>query len=144
MESVQLFAEPLLILSQAEDILNKQSGWKAMCGTADFSKIATSAAKSSHRLALNVFVDRIISFIGSYYVKLEGKVDALVFTGGIGEKSTYLRAEVVERVSCLGFSADESKNDGVVNQGATKIGTRVFVCPTDEEGEMSRRVLESM
>ena len=122
---------------QAEEILNKKSGWNAMTGTSDFSKIATGSAVGTHRLALDVFVDRIVGFIGSYYVKLEGQVDALVFAGGIGEKSAYLRAEVVQRCKCLGFSINKSENEADLKNGVVEIGktssSKVFVCHTDEE-----------
>jgi acetate kinase len=68
-----------LYISKAEEILNKQSGWKALVSTTDLSKIANRNAPESHKLAFNMFVDRIIGFVGAYYVKLGGKVDALVF-----------------------------------------------------------------
>lgn len=127
-----------LHISTAEEILNKQSGWKALTGTTDFSKIADPNAPDTHKLAFNIFVDRIVGYVGSYYVKLGGKVDALVFAGGIGEKSAYLRQVVIEKVSCLGFTLDDDKNnragDGgnVVDIGASE-GVRTLVCQTDED-----------
>ena len=88
-------------------------------------------------------VDRIVDFVGSYYVKLGGKVDALVFAGGIGEKGVQLRDAVVERVGCLGFELDQQKNsepgDGVVVEiGRQGSRHRVLVCQTDEQSEMAR------
>lgn len=96
-------------ITTAEEILNKKSGWKALTGTTDFGVISAKAldeADDGHemcRLALDIFVDRVLGFVGDYYVKLEGKVDALVFAGGIGEKGALLRKRVVEGVKCLGF-----------------------------------------
>ena len=63
-----------------------------------------------------MFVDRIANYIGSYVVPLDGCVDALVFAGGIGEKSASLRKSVVEKVTCLGFSIDDRLNADPINQ----------------------------
>src|SRR5271156_4469959 len=68
-----------LHISTAEYILNKQSGWAALTGTTDFSKIADANAPESYQLALDLFIDRIVGYVGNYYVKLDGHVDALVF-----------------------------------------------------------------
>ncbi|EEH36762.2 hypothetical protein PAAG_07180 [Paracoccidioides lutzii Pb01] len=140
-------------ISTAERILNKQSGWKSMTGTTDFSQIATKTPETDqHRLAFEIFIDRIAGFIGNYVVKLDGRVDALVFAGGIGEKSSLLRERVVEKCRCLGFAIDPDVNGrGVVGERVTvtdisekgaaakSMGTgsgkqpRVLICQTDEE-----------
>ena len=152
-----------LHISKAEEILNKQSGWKALTGTTDFAAIAASydpsaapapAAASdgagaddpdpdNHRLAFDIFVDRICGFVGAYYVSLEGRVDALVFAGGIGEKSAALRAAVVRRAACLGFALDDARNGSDVTGVVQDVGRdgarhRVLVCQTDEQYEMAR------
>lgn len=69
-----------------------------------------------------------------------GKVDALVFAGGIGEKSAELREAVTERVECLGFAIDPKANrevegteGAVVDIGKHSEGRRVLVCRTDEQ-----------
>ncbi|KAK5987637.1 putative acetate kinase [Cladobotryum mycophilum] len=136
-----------LHISRAEEILNKQSGWKSLTGTTNFSIISDSE-EPQHRLAFDLFVDRICGFVGSYFVALRGKVDALVFAGGIGENSAKLRAAVVEQVECLGFSIDGVHNDGaeegkeegnvVRDVGSKTAKLRVLVCQTDEQLEMAR------
>ena len=132
-----------LHISTAEEILNKRSGWKALTGTTDFSKIAVPDAPDSHKLAFNIFTDRIAGYIGNYYVKLGGKVDALVFAGGIGEKSAYLRQVVVEKVACLGFTTDNEKNnkgtsgDDVTDIGASGSALRTLIVETDEDVSFS-------
>jgi acetate kinase len=157
-----------LHISRAEEILNKQAGWKSLTGTTNFATIAAAATSSSSpssppsdsekqkqkaaRLAFNLFTNRISGFIGAYYVALHGRVDALVFAGGIGEKSAALRAAVVDEVGCLGFRIDEGANgkeaeDGVVVWDVTGAqgegGTpRVLVCRTDEQFEMARACVE--
>lgn len=117
--------------------MNKKSGWKALTGTTDFGKISSSSDPTC-KLALDVFVDRILGFVGSYYVKLNGKVDALVFAGGIGEKASLLRSRVAEGCACLGFELDEEKNGAnteKVVQDVGKQGARhkILVCQTDEQ-----------
>jgi len=131
-----------LHISRAEEILNKESGWKALTGTTDFGKISSSPDPKM-RLAFDIFVDRIMGFVGSYYASLHGRVDALVFAGGIGEKGMELRKRVVEDVECLGFAIDQSKNEKEVVDVVVDIGKegqrhRVLVCQTDEQFEMAR------
>ncbi len=147
-----------LHISRAEEILNKQSGWLALAGTTDFAVIA-SCGKPEHRLAFDLFADRICGYVGSYYVALGGRVDALVFAGGIGEKSARLRRRVVEQASCLGFGIDDRANEEEGGEGEEKGGGkaeggggggvvrdigckgarhRTLVCHTDEQLQMAR------
>lgn len=124
-----------LHITTAEEILNKASGWKALTGTTDFGKITSAAFSASSsassadgpnpktaKLAFDLFVNRIASYIGSYYVLLHGSVDALVFAGGIGEKGWQLREAVAREVSCLGFSVDETSSDEGKSQQEGGIG----------------------
>ncbi|KAL6302328.1 acetate and butyrate kinase [Sparassis latifolia] len=148
----------------AEDILNRRAGWAALTGTADFAVIVRKMKEAGpdasggwdgeqkYRLAFDLFVDRIVGYLGSYFVKLRGKVDALVFSGGIGEHSVELREEVARKVACLGFVIDEKANaevgsgDWVVAEvGANHDdGKRMLVCQTDEQLEMAKEcALES-
>ncbi|OBT39462.1 acetate kinase [Pseudogymnoascus sp. WSF 3629] len=137
-----------LHVSRAEDILNKQSGWKALTGTTDFGAISAGYDKDpAKKLAFDLFVDRICGFIGAYYVSLHGEVDALVFAGGIGEKGAELRKSVVERCACLGFAIGEEANgkgggDDVVRDISGKGKHKVLICKTDEQLEMAREVVE--
>lgn len=80
--------------------------------------------------------------MGNYFVKLQGQVDALVFAGGIGEKSDLLRKAVVQQCSCLGFRIDEKKNvNGIADEKSTVTdisqdsGTspRILICQTNEQ-----------
>ncbi|KAF5586612.1 acetate kinase [Fusarium subglutinans] len=135
-----------LHISRAEEILNKESGWKSMTGTTNFGVVAESD-EPTHRLAFEIFVDRIAGFVGSYFVTLEGRVDALVFAGGIGEHSAKLRSAVVERVACLGFALDDVSNQEPIKDVVQELGKRdarqrVLVCQTDEQLEMARLCAE--
>lgn len=130
-----------LHISRAEEILNKESGWKSLTGTTNFGKIATSSDPKD-KLAFEIFVDRICNYVGSYYVSLHGKVDALVFAGGIGEKSDLLRKRVTEESSCLGFEIDDEANGKKIKEVVQNVGKegarhRTLVCQTNEQFEMA-------
>lgn len=133
-------------ITQAEEILNKNSGWKSLTGTTDFGKISSSDRRED-QLAFDIFVDRISNYTAPYFTKLDGKVDALVFAGGIGEKGGKLREAVVKGVQCLGFELDEAKNGKEVEDVVTDISAegakyKTLVVQTDEQLEMARGVLE--
>ncbi|KAJ7183198.1 Acetokinase family-domain-containing protein [Mycena filopes] len=145
-----------LHVTQAEHILNTKAGWKALAGTTDFGEITARAHRADAdgvdvdaRLAFDLFADRVLDFVGSYHLKLGGKVDALVFSGGIGERSKELRAFIGERVECLGYAhVEEERNAAVdaaegivVDVGASSESStrRILVCRTDEQLEMARQ-----
>ncbi|KAF8154399.1 acetate and butyrate kinase [Pholiota molesta] len=152
-------------VTMAEDILNRKSGWKSITGTTDFGVITTNAeldnpdpdseiaARNPNRLAFDLFIDRILLYIGGYHLKLGGDVDALVFAGGIGERGIELRSLISERVACLGYckldedlNKDARKREGVVvdisaEEKASRDvqGKRILMCKTDEQIEMARQ-----
>ncbi|KAG2367800.1 Acetokinase family-domain-containing protein [Suillus spraguei] len=91
----------LIFITPAEDVLNFKSGWKALT--------------DPNTLAFRIMLDRILHFTGAYHLSLHGDVDALVFAGGVGERSAELRRAVGEAVGCLGFAGiDETKNSQLV------------------------------
>ena len=113
-----------------------------MTGTTNFGTIAKSSDPKM-KLAFDVFVDRISGFVGSYYVALNGRVDALVFAGGIGEKSDLLRKRVTDNAKCLGFEVDEELNEKSIEDVVQDVGKkgakhRTLVCQTNEQFEMAR------
>lgn len=133
-------------LTTAEQILNKESGWKALTGTTDFGTISKRAGEGDAvcKTAFDILVDRLVGFVGSYYVKLGGEVDALVFAGGIGEKGADLRKAVVGKVGMLGFELDDKKNGALDNGVVETVGVEggrhaVLVCETDEQAEMAEQ-----
>jgi acetate kinase len=137
-------ATKALQITRAEEILNKEAGWKALTGTANFGIIASSS-EPKMKLAYDIFIDRVLSFVGSYYVSLGGKVDALVFAAGIGERSDRLRADVATQANCLGFEIDNVANkkkivDTVQDIGKADAKHRTLVCQTNEQFEMARFV----
>ena len=94
-----------------ENILNKKSGLKGLCGYNDMREIEQSISKGDKDalLAFDIFVDRIVKYIGSYALSM-GRVDAIVFSGGIGEYSSAIREDVSKRIAALGVEIDESLN----------------------------------
>ena len=127
-------------ITEAEYILNKKSGWQALAGTSDFGEIIQKKdSDEGARVAYDLLVDRILDVVGAYWLKLGGKVDALVFSGGIGEKGKELRGTVIERCACLGFVTDRPRNEAVDDQEGevVEIGKddqrKVLVCRTDEQ-----------
>ncbi|KAF7327424.1 putative acetate kinase [Mycena kentingensis (nom. inval.)] len=138
-----------LHVTQAEHILNSQAGWKALAGTTDFGAIVSRKDEDgAAQLAFELFADRVLNFVGAYFLKLGGQVDALVFSGGIGERSAALRAVVGKRVECLGFAGvDGERNEtveekeGVVVDVGGDGSKRVLVCRTDEQLEMAQQTL---
>lgn len=91
----------------AEYTLNTDSGFKALAGTGDFADIVKKRDQDEKcKLAFDIFVDRIIGFLGSYAFKLaqHGGVHALVFSGGIGEASPELRSALAEKLQNTSLS----------------------------------------
>ncbi|KAI1492327.1 acetate and butyrate kinase-like protein [Biscogniauxia mediterranea] len=146
-----------LHISEAEEILNQRSGWAALTGTTDFGAIASASGppedRAAKNLAFDLFVDRVCGYVGSYYVSLAGRVDALVFAGGIGERSARLRAAVAAQAGCLGFAVDARRNEAVsgapgeAGEAVRDVGRegarhRTLVCFTDEQFEMARGCAE--
>lgn len=129
-----------------ETLLNKHSGLKGICGINDMREIARMAAEGNApaRLAIEMYCYRIKKYIGAYNAVL-GDVDALVFTGGIGENAADIRARSCEGLSKMGIEVDENKN----NVKTTKIreiqsnrcSVSILVIPTDEELEIAEQTV---
>ncbi|CDS12304.1 hypothetical protein LRAMOSA04499 [Lichtheimia ramosa] len=137
-------------LAKAEHVLNKESGFKGLCGLTHMGDIATKAEQNneSAKLTFDLFVNRIQNFIGSYYILLEG-CDVIVFTGGIGEHSAPLRQHVCEKLKCIGCKIDLDKNNHadttknkVVDITASDSSIRVLVIETNEELQIARLMKE--
>lgn len=87
-------------------LLNKQSGLKGLCGETDMRTILQHAEKGdeSCKLALDLFCYRIKKYIGAYFAVLNGNVDALIFTGGIGENAPAIREQILDGLEGLKIS----------------------------------------
>ena len=133
-----------LSIEEINNILNKESGLKGICGKNDFRDILALSEQGDHKakLALAMFEKSIIKYIGQYYIELDGKVDAIVFTAGVGENCILFRENVVNSISnALGIELDKEANDsiakfkektsGIISTPNSKI--KVMVIPTNEE-----------
>ncbi len=98
---------------EVDNLLNKKSGLLGVAGigSSDMRDITEAAENGNERaqLALDLFVHRLVGYIGSYFTLLDG-ADALVFTAGIGENSPEIRAMVIEKLGALGCRLDPEKN----------------------------------
>src|SRR5208337_165013 len=128
---------------EIENILNKQSGLKGICGVNDMREIQNRAKSGDAQaeLALEVFCYRVKKYIGAYYAAL-GSVDAIVFNGGIGENSAFVRAKSCEWLAGLGITLDEYRNNAV-SGGITEIQNKsgkvkILVIPANEDYEIAR------
>lgn len=129
-----------LSISETSNYLNKKSGLKGLTGKSSDMREVESAwqQKSDERsvLAFEMFAYRIRKYIGAYLFAMGG-VDAIVFTGGIGEHSPDTRILALQDLESFGISIDREAND----KNAQEIGTgsvRVLVVPTDEELVIAR------
>jgi len=121
-------------------LLNRESGLKGLCGENDLRTVLEQAEAGSAdaQLALEVFCYRIKKYIGAYSAVL-GRVDAIVFTGGIGENAALVRAKVLEGLDeTFGIVLDSSANSAVQEDSTRGIHrkesrTALYIIPTDEE-----------
>jgi|GEM_PF-4728 len=124
---------------EIDSIMNKNSGMLGLTETSnDMREIEQEAARGSerHRLALEIYCYHVRKYIGAYMAVLGG-VDAVVFTGGIGENSRLVRRLVCEGLDALGIAVDPAKNE----KNERDIGTgrvKILVIPTNEELAIAR------
>ncbi len=126
-----------------EKILNKQSGLKGVSGvSADMRQVQKAAREGNERakLALNIYIYRLRYFIGAFAAVLNG-IDVLTFTGGVGENSAEVRAQVCAGLRFLGLELDQVKNtaspvDEVISEASSSI--RVLIVHTEEDWEIAQ------
>jgi len=106
---------------------------------------AAEAGNADAQLAIDVFVNAVRHYIGAYLVELAG-ADAIVFTGGIGENASGVRAAICRDMAWCGLELDQQRNEevkgreGVISTDASKIA--VWVVPTNEELVVARQCVE--
>jgi acetate kinase len=130
-----------------DKLLNERAGLKGLCGTADMREIEQRAAAGDEqcRLAIGLYTHRIRKYLGAYAAVMGG-VDAVAFTGGIGEHSALVRHRCLQRLEFLGAVIDEERNREArvsAQQPVTDIAVphsraRIFVVRADEETAMAR------
>jgi len=133
-----------LSLHEANTMLNKHSGMIGISGvSSDMREIESSAAKGNEmaKLALDVYCYRVQKYIGAYAAALNG-LDCVVFTGGIGENSSTVRAMVCKNMDFLGVSINDELNAKTrateTDMSTPAARVRTIVMPTNEELVIAR------
>ena len=130
-----------------EDLLNRASGLKGICGASDMREVErrAQAGDARARLAIDLFCYRVRKYIGAYTAVL-GRVDALVFTGGIGENAPAIRQRCCEGLEGMGIMLDEGANrkspDPVNEIQHQASAVKVLVIRTNEELEIARQTVD--
>lgn len=136
-----------MTFDEVNNMLNKKSGVLGISGlSSDFRDIEDAEAEGNERakLALDVFCNRVTKYIAAYAAQM-CRMDALVFTAGIGENSPEIRERICQGLECLNVIIDGDLNkvrgkEAIVNKGIT--GTAIMVIPTNEELMIARDTLE--
>ena len=132
--------DPLDVIGE----LNHASGLRGLSGSSDMREILVRCDRGDERarLAFDVFCHRVRKYVGAYLAVL-GRCDAIVFTGGIGERSARVRASALSDLAGLGIELDPDRNDTDAQVISTdRASVTVLVVPTDEEREIARQTAE--
>jgi acetate kinase len=130
-----------------EDLVYKRSGLLGVSGISSDMRTLRASAEPAARLAIELFVYRIVREIGSMAAAAAG-VDAIVFTGGIGQNDAQTRADIAKGCEWLGLTIDPAANlAGATRLDASQSNVAALLIPTDEEQMIARHtaiVLESL
>jgi acetate kinase len=138
--------------TQSEELLNKKSGLLGLSGvSSDMREVLKAAEEGQPRalLALKTYCYRVRKYIGAYVASMGG-LEAVVFTGGIGQGSAEVRALALQGLECMGLRLDDKRNrtargfDEVCRISADDSKVTVLVAPTDEERMMAREALRAL
>lgn len=127
-----------------EDLLNKESGLKGLCGSNDMREVLRrmDAGDTQARLAFDIYCYRIRKYIGAYTAVL-GHVDAIVFTAGVGENAAVVRAAACAGLEALGIRIDATRNaaaQGEIREiHVTDSRVKLLVVRTNEELEIAEQ-----
>ena len=138
--------EPSLTADDIDKILNKKSGMLGIAGTSDNRQIEQRAKQGDKRAKLveSMLCHQLTKYIGGFAAAMGG-IDAVVFTGGIGENNPHYRTRVAEKLAFLGTKVDEEKNQ--VRGEEVDISTpdsklKLLVIPTNEEWMIAKDTYE--
>ncbi|XP_057866948.1 uncharacterized protein LOC131074367 isoform X2 [Cryptomeria japonica] len=146
-----LASQKNLNANQIDYVLNNESGLHGICGDKDMRNVleASDAGSQRHKLAVEIYIHRIRKYLGAYFFHLEGNVNALIFSGGVGEGSAKIREMICAHLTAFGIEIDDTKNyeNKTHTREIQKVGSKVkvLVIPTDEElciAEQTKCVLE--
>ena len=132
--------------------LNKRSGLLGVSGLSNDMRELTAAYQTNRRarLAIDVFCYRARKYMGAYLAVLEGRAEAVIFSGGIGENSPLVRKNILGGMEWCGLTLDDAGNESVIGRdgriSAAQSKLDVFVVHTDEETVIARetaRIIEA-
>ena len=137
--------------SAVDSLLNQESGLRGLSGlSGDMREVEQAAQEGNEqaKLALEIFAYRTRKYIGAFAAALAG-LDALAFTGGIGEHSASMRSRICQRLAFLGLHLDEARNKTANGRAAMRISAesspvQIWVIPTDEAQEIARSTVEQL
>lgn len=134
---------------EVDAMMNKKSGLLGIGGTQDMREIISNASKGNEDAALarKMYVERVRKYLGAFLVKLNGELDALVFTAGVGENDKGFRELVTDGLQQLGIHVDPAKNQALNGGGeiqSTQSRAKVLVVPTQEELCIAQQSLEKL
>lgn len=135
-----------MTVDQLDDMLNRRSGLLGMAGSSDMRDVLTSAHRGEKRAqrALATYCRRMKGYVGAYFAHL-GRVDAIVFTAGVGENVPEVRHRTLSGLEHMGVRLDEQRNTaegrGIRPISAENSRVTVLVVPTNEELEIARQTL---
>ena len=134
--------------AEVTELLNKKSGLLGISKLSNDCRILEQQAKEGNqqaKLALDMFIYRLVKYIGAYLAVL-GPLDALVFTGGIGENSAYVRENTINQLTHMGLQLDPDKNlemrfgqSGLISRINTK---PIFAIATNEEWVIAKDAMQ--
>jgi acetate kinase len=144
-----LHREAGMTIDQLDDMLNRRSGLLGMTGGSNMRDVLDSVHHDEQRarLALDVYCYRLRSYVGAYYAQL-GKVDAVVFTAGIGENAPEVRARTLAGLEHMGIRLDAARNASpdrdIRSISSDDSPVAILVIPTNEELEIARQALDAI
>jgi acetate kinase len=141
-----------LTATQSQELLNKKSGLLGLSGvSSDMRELIAAAEDGHHRalLAIKAYCYQVRKGIGAYVAAMGG-LDAVVFTGGIGQGSDMVRALALQGLECMGIALDVRRNreargfDEICRISTDDSKIAILVVPTDEERMMAREALRAI
>ncbi|RBQ00098.1 acetate/propionate family kinase [Bifidobacterium xylocopae] len=131
-------------VDQLDTLFNKQSGMTGMTGFGDMREVHRLVAEGNEdaKLALDVYVHRIVGYIGNYTAQMGG-LDVLTFTAGVGENDEIVRGRVIDQLAPFGVRIDQAKNEKRSKEprviSTPDSSVTVCVIPTNEELSIARQ-----
>lgn len=138
-------------IQDVDKVLNQASGLKGLTGTNDMRDVLRlrDQGDKDATLAVEMYAYRIKKYVGSYFAVLGGKLDAIIFTAGVGENAPQLRALSLANLEALGIVVDtqanehsREKDEHVVEFQADQNAIKLLVVPTNEELEIAMQTVQ--